>query len=303
MSIFSNQTATFHTDEKKQSKKSFINKDSINFEINENGMLTTPLQRASADDLYTSNSGTVMCFKQRDFVILACDTRHSSEMGINSRKMVKCFEIDNQTKKFLFAGIGFYPDLNELYFRLKYQIDLFMNHHEREIALKELVHVLMNILYSRRSGLIYYVFPVLVGLNKKDEPTIYATDCVGNYEQKKCVCYGSGQQIIQPLLDSVINGYNNETRPVFVKEKNEDSSSYDEAVYEENQSVSIVVEESSGTSQSKIDTELDFESAIELTKKVFYAAAERDVKTGDFLQIFVYTKDGIQQQTFDLRKD
>lgn len=219
-----------------------------------------PRQVLSADDLYDNNSGTIMCFKQKDYIILACDTRHSSQMGINSRKMVKSF----QFKDFLFSGIGFYPDFNEVYFRLKYESELYENENERPIKLSEIVHVLMNILYSRRSWLIYYLFPVIIGKNAEDELTIYSSDCVGSYEVKKCVCFGSSQAIIQPLLDSIIMKYNQE---------------------------------------NKNDQELDLEDGIELVQKAFFAAAERDVNTGDYLQIFVYKKDGITEQLIDLRKD
>lgn len=266
----------------------------------DNFLSARPKQQTSINDLYESNSGTVMCFRQKDYVVLACDTRHSSEFGLNSRKMKKCFNL--QDNDFLFAGIGFHPDLNELYFRLKYEIELFANINERKIRLKELIHVLMNILYGKRESLIYYVFPVLVGLNSKNRPTIYSSDCVGNYEDVKCVCYGSGQKIIQPLLDSVINGYNNENkeqRPVIFEEKGDSS--------EEHEASDLPNQTESQTSQQEIfsqdSSELDLESAINLTKKAFYATAERDVKTGDYLQIFVYTKDGVQQQIIDLRKD
>lgn len=219
-----------------------------------------PIQNLTADDLYANNSGSIMTFKQKDYILLACDTRHSSKMGINSRKMVKFYQFQD----FIFAGIGFYPDFNEVYFRLKFEAERYENENDRKITLSELAHILMNILYSRRTSLIYYVFPVLIGKNENGEPTIYTFDCVGSYEEVMCQCYGSSQQIIQPLLDSVIMKYNQE---------------------------------------NAVKTELEQHEAVELAKKAFYASAERDVNTGDYLQIIIYKKDGIFEEIIDLRKD
>lgn len=45
------------------------------------------------------------------------------------------------------------------------------------------------------------------------------------------------------------------------------------------------------------------EKAVQLVKDVFISAAERDVYTGDALQICVITKEGVKEQSFPLRKD
>ena len=45
------------------------------------------------------------------------------------------------------------------------------------------------------------------------------------------------------------------------------------------------------------------EKAIQLVKDVFISAAERDVYTGDALHICIITKEGINEQTIQLRKD
>lgn len=219
-----------------------------------------PKKHLNADDLYANNSGTILAFKQQDHVIIAADTRHSSVMGINSRKMTKIFEFDG----FVFSGTGFYADLNEVYFRLRYEVEKYENEIERRISIRALSHKLLNILYSRRGGLIYYVFCVLVGKDETGDPVLYSFDPIGSYEQTMCRCYGSASPMIQPLLDSTIMKHNQE------------NVSY--------QSLSV-------------------EESVELTKKAFFAAAERDVNTGDHLQIVVYKKDGMTGELVDLRKD
>lgn len=48
---------------------------------------------------------------------------------------------------------------------------------------------------------------------------------------------------------------------------------------------------------------LSLDKALQLVKDVFISAAERDVYTGDALQICVVTKDGIKEETVQLRRD
>uniref|UniRef100_A0A8D0EYD3 Proteasome subunit beta n=1 Tax=Strix occidentalis caurina TaxID=311401 RepID=A0A8D0EYD3_STROC len=48
---------------------------------------------------------------------------------------------------------------------------------------------------------------------------------------------------------------------------------------------------------------LTLEKALQLVKDVFISAAERDVYTGDALKICIVTKDGIKEETVQLRKD
>lgn len=45
------------------------------------------------------------------------------------------------------------------------------------------------------------------------------------------------------------------------------------------------------------------EQAIKLAKDAFSSATERDIHTGDYLLIFVVTKDGVTTEKFDLKKD
>lgn len=45
------------------------------------------------------------------------------------------------------------------------------------------------------------------------------------------------------------------------------------------------------------------EKAVQLVKDVFISAAERDVYTGDALQICIITKEGIKEEAVQLRKD
>jgi 20S proteasome subunit beta 6 len=48
---------------------------------------------------------------------------------------------------------------------------------------------------------------------------------------------------------------------------------------------------------------LSKEKAVHLIKDIFISAAERDIYTGDALLLKVVTKDGVEEETFPLRRD
>lgn len=48
---------------------------------------------------------------------------------------------------------------------------------------------------------------------------------------------------------------------------------------------------------------LDLPTAIDLVKDVFTSAGERDIYTGDSVDIFIIDKDGVRAENFPLKKD
>lgn len=45
------------------------------------------------------------------------------------------------------------------------------------------------------------------------------------------------------------------------------------------------------------------EQAVDIVKDAFTAAGERDIYTGDTVDIWIVTKDGIEKDTLELKKD
>lgn len=206
------------------------------------------------EDLYENNGGTSLVISVDNKIIIASDTRHSSEYTINSRKMTKIFKLG----EFYLSTTGFYADSFDVYTNLMYQIKQYETH--GKISLKALAHYLHNLLYSKRF-FSYYCYAILCGF-ENGKAVIYSYDPVGSYDTTICRCTGSGSRMIQPLLDSWIMGKNfNDFK------------------------------------------KLPFSEALELVKKAFDAAAERDVKTKDFLEIYVIDENSTSHEFIALRKD
>uniref|UniRef100_A0A452GVB4 Proteasome 20S subunit beta 1 n=1 Tax=Gopherus agassizii TaxID=38772 RepID=A0A452GVB4_9SAUR len=124
--------------------------------------------------------------------------------------------------------------------------------------------LLSTVLYSRRF-FPYYVYNIIGGLDEEEEKgAVYSFDPVDSYQRDAFKAGGSASAMLQPLLDNQV-GFKN--------------------------------------MQNVEHVPLSLEKAIQLVKDVFISAAERDVYTGDALKISIVTKDGIKEETLQLRKD
>jgi 20S proteasome subunit beta 6 len=48
---------------------------------------------------------------------------------------------------------------------------------------------------------------------------------------------------------------------------------------------------------------LPLDQVLKIVKDAFTSATERDIYTGDYLEIFIITKHGVEKQKIDLKKD
>lgn len=109
----------------------------------------------------------------------------------------------------------------------------------------------------------YYAFNVVAGLDKEGNGKVFTYDAVGSYEEVKYAAQGAGQKLIIPLLDNLV-GHRTRTDAA---------------------------------------PELTPEEAVRVIKEAFITAGERDIYTGDAVEIVVMTSAGIQKEVFDLKED
>ncbi|XP_057667168.1 proteasome subunit beta type-1 [Diorhabda carinulata] len=146
---------------------------------------------------------------------------------------------------------------------LKSRMQMYQQEHNKTMSTVACAQMLSTILYYKRF-FPYYISNILVGLDNEGKGCVYSYDPIGHCEKATYRAGGSAGALLQPLLDNQI-GQKNILNP---------------------------------------STEpLTQEKALATLKDVFISAAERDIYTGDSVSIKIITKNGIKEDTFDLRRD
>ncbi|KAJ3083247.1 Proteasome subunit beta type-1 [Quaeritorhiza haematococci] len=161
------------------------------------------------------------------------------------------------------ATSGMYADSTTLVKRLEQRLEWYVHKHEKKMSSQAMAQMLSTILYHKRF-FPYYVFNILGGLDENGKGAVYSYDPVGNFEREGWRAGGSAGSLVQPFLDNQVG-----------KKHQQDAAR----------------------------TSLPLEEAIKLVKDAFTSATERDIYTGDFLEIFVIKADGVTMERFDLKKD
>ncbi|VDN98934.1 unnamed protein product [Rodentolepis nana] len=197
----------------------------------------------------------------KDYAIVASDTRLTDEnMGLLfSRSSPHIYEVGPNIRLLL---TGFHGDVLTFVKLIEAKVKEYRYHHKKDITVKALANLVSVSLYSRRF-FPYYVSTILAGIDENGKGAIYDYDPVGNYDRVVFRALGTSGSILQPFMDSQING--------------ED----------------LVAD----------CVELAKEDAIRLVRDVFISAAERDIFCGDAVVIDVITADGVQRTSFPLRRD
>ncbi|GLE08381.1 hypothetical protein PINS_up019542 [Pythium insidiosum] len=109
----------------------------------------------------------------------------------------------------------------------------------------------------------YYAFCLLAGIDKDGKGALYSYDALGSHDRVTRGAMGSGGHLMIPLLDNL-------------------------------------VEHESRTDPKK---ELTIQETKEIIKDAFVTAGERDIYTGDSIEIFTITAAGVTKDMFELKKD
>lgn len=213
---------------------------------------------------YDFNGGTCVAVAGADYCVIAADTRMSTGYNILTRDYSKIHPL---AEKSVLASSGFQPDVKALQKVLGSRHLLYQHQHNKQMSCPAMAQLLSNTLYYKRF-FPYYAFNVLGGLDSEGKGCVFTYDAVGSYEKVGYSSQGSGGKLIMPFLDNQLKSPSPLLIPV------------QDAV-----------------------TPLSEAEAIDLVKTAFAAATERDIYTGDKLEILVLNKDGLRREYMKLRED
>lgn len=109
----------------------------------------------------------------------------------------------------------------------------------------------------------YYAFCMLAGLDENGKGATYGYDAVGSFKRDDYGAMGSGQNFVMPILDNLI-GHKNRCDP---------------------------------------KKPLSEAEAVAIAKDIFIIATERDIYTGDCVEIKIIKKEGTTTELFSLKRD
>ena len=109
----------------------------------------------------------------------------------------------------------------------------------------------------------YYTFNLLCGLNTEGQGVVYGYDAIGSYDKLTYGVQGSGSQLGSPLLDNQFVGHNH-----LVKTLPD-----------------------------------DIKKVEDTAKDIINSIAERDIYTGDGVEVVIIDKNGITFKREPVRRD
>jgi len=167
------------------------------------------------------------------------------------------------TEKSVFTSGGMDADRRMVAEVLKHNAEIYKFNHNKSMSTSALGQFLSRVLYGRRFYP-YYVLSLLAGVDEQGKGHVFTYDPVGTLECMSYGCQGSAAQLIMPFLDNQIAKNN---QPEHAKQP------------------------------------ITEEFAIKVARDALVTATERDIHTGDAMEVYIIKASGIETRTLDLRKD
>eukprot|EP01099_Mayorella_cantabrigiensis_P004428 TRINITY_DN3331_c0_g1_i1.p1 TRINITY_DN3331_c0_g1~~TRINITY_DN3331_c0_g1_i1.p1 ORF type:complete len:170 (-),score=47.31 TRINITY_DN3331_c0_g1_i1:20-457(-) len=122
------------------------------------------------------NGGCVIGMQGKNCVAIASDLRFGEQLKTIATNFPKAFRLTNKT----YIGLaGLATDIQTVYEKLKFRINLYNLREEREISATTLSNLVSHMLYERRFGP-WFVEPIIVGLEGEDDrPFLSSFDLIG----------------------------------------------------------------------------------------------------------------------------
>merc|ERR1712072_178032 len=147
---------------------------------------------------------------------------------------------------------------------------MYRDDNEKGMSTPALAQLLSTTLYYKRF-FPYYCFNLMASLNEQGQGICYSYDAIGSSEERRYGVQGSGAELAVPLLDNLYN-------PQHMHKEVADKLNMGEK-------------------------RITLERAIETIKSIFIGISERDIYTGDEVEIIIMTKTGMKTERMALRKD
>ncbi|KAK9917564.1 hypothetical protein WJX75_005817 [Coccomyxa subellipsoidea] len=213
---------------------------------------------------YDNNGGTCVAVAGNDYCIVASSTRLSTGFSILSRDVSMVLKLSD---KLMILSPGFQADANTLHKVLQQRYIRYQFDHGRPLSVSACAQLLGNTLYYKRF-FPYYTFNICAGLDEEGKGAVYSYDAIGSHERSGYAVQGSGKDLIQPVLDNQLKA----ASPLVLPPENWMSS-------------------------------LPLDQAVDLVRDAFVSAGERDIYTGDAVEIYIMTKEGTKREVLELKKD
>ena len=169
-------------------------------------------------------------------------------------------KIFQMSPKTMICATGFDGDIDAFITRMKAIMTQYEYENFHQMPVEALGTAVANVLYSKRL-FPYYISTFVAGITSKGEGKLYSYDPVGTIEDIKYEAHGTGSSFASPLLDSIYGTVHRNTIPF----------------------PDITLEETKNTIRDAI-----------------CSVAERDIYTGDTLQIATLTADSFTMEEFPL---
>mmetsp|Transcript_47752 Transcript_47752/g.79220 ORF Transcript_47752/g.79220 Transcript_47752/m.79220 type:complete len:205 (-) Transcript_47752:260-874(-) len=148
------------------------------------------------------NGGAVVAMKGKDCVAIACDRRFGTQQTTVAMDNTRIFKIHNK----LYIGLGgLMTDVQTVGQILQFRHNLYRLREKRNMSPAAFTKVVSNLLYSKRFGP-YFVDPIIVGLDKNDEPFVSSMDLIGATEiSDNFACVGTTEDELYGICENLWN--------------------------------------------------------------------------------------------------
>ena len=212
---------------------------------------------------YVDNGGSCACYCGRDFAVICADTRLNLDYSIQTRDSPRLFQL---TPTCALSAGGMQADVAALVRTLRGRAAWYKFQNGREMSTRALANLLSCTLYSKRF-FPYSAQCVLAGIDADGSGVCFEYDAVGSYQALPYASNGSARTLMEPFLDSQVNP--------------------------QHQSIQ---ERPSGK-------DIPLADAKALLREALTVGTERDIHTGDWLDMWVITAAGIQRERVPLKFD